>query len=65
MLIPGKLERAFALLKERREQREANIREEEIKLEKKDGIALLLGAMVAFLPLFAVLVAIALFCLYC
>ncbi len=64
MLLPGKLDRALKFSKEQRELREANITDREVKLEKFDGLALMLSALLTFMPVILVLLGIALFCLY-
>lgn len=64
MLLPGKLDRAFKFSKEQSELREGHITDREIKLEKNDSLALMLSALLTFMPLIAVLLGIALFCLY-
>ena len=64
MLLPGKLDRALKFSKEQRELREGNITDREVKLEKLDGFALMLSALLTFMPVILVLLGIALFCLY-
>ncbi|WP_426349685.1 hypothetical protein ACPWSR_00085 [Alloiococcus sp. CFN-8] len=64
MLLPGKLDRALKFSKEQRELREGNITDREVKLEKLDGLALMLSALLTFMPVILVLLGIALFCLY-
>ena len=64
MLLPGKLDRALKFSKEQRELREGNITDREVKLEKFDGLALMLSALLTFMPVILVLLGIALFCLY-
>ncbi|MGM9974728.1 MAG: hypothetical protein ACI33K_11885 [Clostridiaceae bacterium] len=64
MLLPGKLDRAFKFSKEQKELREGHITDKEIKLEKFDVLALMLSALLTFMPLILVLLVIALFCLY-
>lgn len=64
MLLPGKIDRAFNFLKEEKESREAQEPNKDIRIEKKDAIAMALGAFITFFPVFVVLLAIALFCLF-
>lgn len=66
MLGPGKLDRAFDLLKERKAEREEIFKDTNIEanLEKNDFVAMLISALLTFLPLVMLLLAIALYCLY-
>ena len=62
--MPGKLDRTLDFLKEEKKKRESKETIKDIKLEKKDAIAMALGAFITFFPIFVVLLAIALFCLF-
>ncbi len=63
MIFQDKLDRALKFQKEKKEERRENLMSDKLPLEKNDGLAMAIAAALTFLPIFAVLLIIALLCL--
>lgn len=63
MLLQSKLERAIKFQKEKKEEYQENQRNDNLTLEKNDGLSMAIAAALTFLPIFAVLFILAILCL--